>query len=165
MMENLMIGFASKKDMLAKFVLMMAIVMPVSASAATPRESIFFSAEDLETILQASEGNVESVADVDGEDEDGATTEEAKKEEPVDRGRRILTLSGIVYQSAQDWTVWLNGERVTPKNIPENVRGLVVQSDYIRLRWFDKANNRIVNITLRPHQHYNLDFDTISPGT
>lgn len=124
------------------------------------RQSIFFSFDELDTILQAAQGNAPAV---DGDDEDAS--DETAEQVPVDRGRRVLTLSGVVYQSPQDWTIWLNGERVTPKNIPENVRGLIVQTDHIRLRWLDKAENRIVNVTLRPHQQYNLDLDTIFPGT
>lgn len=128
------------------------------------RESVFFSLEELDLILQASAGALE----LDDESDDAKDGDAGKKdgqEQPVDRGRRVLTLSGVVYQSPNDWTIWLNGERVTPRNIPEYVRGLTVHTDHIRLRWFDRAENRIVNITLRPHQQYNLDLDTILPGT
>lgn len=145
-----------------KYALLMAICLPFTASAAVSRESIFFSAEELEILMQASQGQAQGLVD-DGAE--SSETETAEPEQPIDRGRRILTLAGVVYQSSKDWTIWLNGERVTPRNIPENVRGLTVQPDQIRLRWFDKAENRIVNITLRPHQHYNLDLDLISPGT
>lgn len=144
-----------------KVALTVLLLSPVTAHAA-PRESIFFSEEQLDMIFQASEGVLETVAD---ETTESDPVKAAEKEAPVDRGRRILTLSGVVYQSSKDWTIWLNGERVTPKNIPENVRGLIVTNDHIRLRWFDKATNRIVNLTLRPHQQYNLDLDLISPGT
>lgn len=129
--------------------------------AAQERESIFFSIEELEMILQVSQG----IMTVGDEATAGTTGEAQAEQQPVDRGRRVLTLSGVVYQSPNDWTIWLNGERVTPKNIPENVRGLIVHTDHIRLRWFDRAENRIVNIALRPHQQYNLDLDTILPGT
>lgn len=137
---------------------LLGIMIPAAVSAA-PRESLFFTADELRSIMMANQGFLTIPSDE--EEEEGAPVQEA----PMDRGRRILKLSGLVYQSPSDWTVWLNGERVTPKNIPENVMGLVVRTDHIRLRWLDKATNRIVNITLRPHQQYNLDLDLISPGT
>lgn len=158
----------TRASFLMAMVLALGFGMPHHAYAQmadhkSSRESIFFSLDELDLILQASQGALqledEASADTDG---DAATT---AQEQPVDRGRRILTLSGVVYQSPNDWTIWLNGERVTPRNIPENVRGLVVNTDHIRLRWFDRAENRIVNITLRPHQQYNLDLDTLLPGT
>lgn len=158
---------SSKMKIIGKTVCGILLLFPVAASSAVPRESIFFTPEEIVILQQARQGYldnrfqtevpVESAAEnvVDGE----------KDEAPIDRGRRILTLAGVVYQSPQDWTIWLNGERVTPRNIPENIRSLTVNADHVRLRWFDKAENRIVNITLRPHQHYNLDLDTIAPGT
>lgn len=133
-------------------VLLGSLAMP-AVSRAAPHESLFFTDSELQTIMLATQGYVADAPDA------------KKDEQELDRGRRILALSGLVYQSSADWTIWLNGERVTPRNIPENVMGLVVKPDHIRLRWLDKATNRIVNVMLRPHQQYNLDLDLISPGT
>jgi hypothetical protein len=76
-----------------------------------------------------------------------------------------LALSGIVYQGPHEWTIWLNNQRITPKNIPDHIMGLTVMKDHIQLRWMDIANQRIVNLTLRAHQTYFLDTDTIVSGT
>lgn len=157
---------------LLKYTLVLALFAPVpfAASAAVSRQSLFFTEAELQILRQAQQGVLDSSINaiateaVSTTAEDGAATTE-QEVQPIDRGRRILTLAGVVYQSPKDWTIWFNGERVTPRNIPENVRSLTVHSDHVRVRWFDRAENRIVNITLRPHQHYNLDLDTISPGT
>lgn len=136
-------------------VLTVATGFPVSSVAAEPEESLFFTSGQLIEIMRANQGFI-------------APKAAAKKEEQgayVDRGRRILTLSGIVYNGPSEWTVWLNGQRVTPKNIPEDVLGLTVKEDRIHLRWNDRGNQRIVNLTLRPHQQYNLDTDVVSSGT
>lgn len=134
---------------------LLVCLMPLSLQAA-PRESLFFSQSELAAIMRANQGFVAPKAE----------KPVATGQQPVqDRGRRILTLSGIVYNGSKDWTIWLNGERVTPKNIPQNVKSLKVQQDSIRLRWHDVFYNRILNLTLRPHQQYNIDLDLIIPGT
>lgn len=159
---------SSKMTIIGKTVFGVLLLFPVAVSAAVPRESIFFTPEEIAILQQARQGYLDSRFQTQVPVEAAAenTADDGKKDDaPIDRGRRILTLAGVVYQSPQDWTIWLNGERVTPRNIPENIRSLTVNVDHVRLRWFDKAENRIVNITLRPHQHYNLDLDTIAPGT
>lgn len=124
------------------------------AALSAPQDSIFFTSNQLIAIMRANQGFI-------------APKEAISADTPaaVDSGPRIIKLAGIVYHGVNDWTIWLNGERVTPKNKPERVMGLVVKSDRIHLRWMDLARQRIVNLTLRPHQQYLLDSDTILPGT
>ena len=139
-----------------RFSVLVLVIAPVMAQAA-PKESLFFTYDQLIAISQANQGFTAKEA-----------TEEAKTDDTaaqVDRGRRILTLSGIVYNSPKDWTIWLNDERVTPLNIPDHIRGLTVKKDLILLKWEDTATNRIVDLTLRPHQRYSLDLDVILSGT
>jgi hypothetical protein len=77
---------------------------------------------------------------------------------------REIRLSGIVYHSAKDWTVWLNEQRVTPEAIPEEVMDLKVYKTYIEFRWFDDWTNQIFPIRLRPHQRFNIDTRIFLPG-
>lgn len=132
---------------------MLGAVWPLS-SIAMPSESLFFTPNEVMSIMRANQGFISQ----DGMGGDAGTP-------AVQDSRRIITLAGIAYRGANDWTVWLNGERVTPKNIPEGILGLTVKKDVILLKWLDAPNQRIVNLTLRPHQKYNLDTDTISSGT
>lgn len=30
-------------------------------------------------------------------------------------------LDGIIFNSSTDWTIWLNGQRYTPQNLPEDI--------------------------------------------
>jgi hypothetical protein len=75
------------------------------------------------------------------------------------RSIRELSLGGIVYRGAEDWTVYLNGQRVTQdKNtLPEQVMDIKVAEDHIDLKWFDTFTNLIFPIRLREHQRFNLD--------
>jgi hypothetical protein len=80
------------------------------------------------------------------------------------RGVREISLGGIAYKNADQWTVWLNGKRVTPKAIPLEVMDIKVYSEYVELEWLDAYNNLIYPVRLRPHQRFNLDSRIFLPG-
>lgn len=75
------------------------------------------------------------------------------------RAIRELSVGGIVYRSSEDWTVYLNGQRVTQdKNtLPDQVMDIKVTEDHIDLKWFDTFTNLIFPVRLREHQRFNLD--------
>lgn len=77
---------------------------------------------------------------------------------------RDIALGGIVYVSRNDWTIWLNGKRITPEALPEEVIDLSVYNEYIELKWFDYYSNQIFPIRLRPHQRFNIDTRIFLPG-
>lgn len=79
-------------------------------------------------------------------------------------GPRELSLGGILYVSSKDWVIWLNSEKITPKNIPSSVIDVRVTKDYVRLKWFDSTTNQIFPIKLRTHQRFNLDTRIFLPG-
>lgn len=121
----------------------------------TVQQSLFMTPNEITSILQARQGLL--------------APEEAFDEEnqfdTVDNSPRILSLAGIVYVDRNDWTIWLNGERVTPANIPDRVIALTVKRDRVHLKWFDIREQRVVVITLRSHQRYDLDTELMMPGT
>ncbi len=86
-----------------------------------------------------------------------------KEERP--RGIRELALGGIVYIKQNDWIVWLNGQRLTPNALPEQVIDIRVSQDRVDLKWFDAYNNLIYPVRIRPHQRFNLDSRMFLPGT
>lgn len=83
---------------------------------------------------------------------------------PIDPGIRIINLSGITYKSSDRWTIWLNGERVTPESLPEQVIDLRVYKNYVEMKWFDEYKNQIIPIRLRAHQRFNIDSRVFLPG-
>lgn len=86
---------------------------------------------------------------------------------PGDKGRpanRDISLNGIVFVTDADWTIWLNGMRVTPSAIPREVLDLRVYKEYIEVKWLDDYTNQIYPIRLRAHQRFNLDTRIFLPG-
>lgn len=80
------------------------------------------------------------------------------------KGIRELSLSGIVYINAQDWTVWLNGQRLKPDALPPELLDIKVHEGHVELKWFDEWTNLIYPVRLRPHERFNLDTRIFLPG-
>jgi hypothetical protein len=78
---------------------------------------------------------------------------------------REISLGGIVYVKSHDWTIWLNGTRITPKAIPKEVIDIKVHPYSVDLKWFDAQTNVIYPVRLRTHQRFNLDSRIFLPGT
>ena len=81
-----------------------------------------------------------------------------------DPERRYVSLGGIVYKAENDWTIWLNGQRVTPDAVPKEVMDLRVFEDYIEVKWLDEYTNSIFPLRLRAHQRFNMDMRIFLPG-
>lgn len=78
---------------------------------------------------------------------------------------RELSLGGIVFKGRDDWTVWLNGQRLRPNALPKEVMDINVGRKHVELKWYDASTNLIYPIRLRPHQRFNLDSRMFLPGT
>ncbi len=128
----------------------------VSTDTVKKKESIFFTPNQLISIMRANQGFIAPREAFDIKNQ---------SDNPTDMGPRAIAITGIIYNGSNDWTVWINNERVTPKNIPDRIMGINVSSDRVRLRWMDIGNQRIVNVTLRTNQIYLLDTDTIISGS
>jgi hypothetical protein len=77
---------------------------------------------------------------------------------------RYISLAGIVYGGRKSWTIWLNGQRVTPQALPEEILDLKVYREYIEIKWFDEYTRGIFPIRIKPHQRFNLDTRIFLPG-
>tara|TARA_X000000950_G_scaffold63384_1_gene77497 strand:+ start:10196 stop:10756 length:561 start_codon:yes stop_codon:yes gene_type:complete len=77
---------------------------------------------------------------------------------------RDISLGGILYKKQGDWTIWLNGNRVTPDALPIEALELRVHEKYIEIEWFDEYTKQIFPIRLRPHQRFNMDARIFLPG-
>ena len=77
---------------------------------------------------------------------------------------RYIELQGIVYTSKDDWIIWLNGKRISPKALPEEALGMEVYRDYIEIKWYDDYTNQIIPLRLRPMQRFNIDTRMFLPG-
>lgn len=106
---------------------------PAPAGDATPLTSLLFTATEVALIEEALRA--------------------AAAEAPA-AGPGALYLSGILYLGPRAWTVWLNGERVTPDRWPEHVEGLTVERDSIEVKLGFTDGRSPVSIRLRPNQTY-----------
>ena len=106
--------------------------------------SLFFTPEALALLRDAIKGLNTNPSDGGGNN-------------PKDPGVRELALGGIVYTAADDWTIWLNGRRITPNAIPGEIFDLTVQKEYVDIKWYDAYTNRLYPVRLRANERFNLD--------
>lgn len=135
-------------------------------------QSLLFTPLEVQTIVgtlnRSGKGaltlkNAQGVGDVGGplvipgqEADEKAAAAAAKPYYPPIPTKRIISLSGMVYRSPKDWIIWLNGHKLTPgMRLPELV-DIKVESDRVRLKWFDIGMAKIIAITLRPRQTYDI---------
>lgn len=122
---------------------------PLSVQDTTSYEdisSLFFTPETLALVRDAVRGlNANAFADS-GDDAS-----------PKDPGIRELALGGIVFKAEDDWTIWLNGRRVTPDAIPSEIYDMKVNKTYVDIKWYDAYTNRLFPVRLRANERFNLD--------
>ena len=128
--------------------------------------SLFFTESQFNTLNEAIKRRNYSAVVEEGdvtysEPSDGM---EEGDEERVKPANREVYLSGLVFVHEKDWTVWLNGMRVKPDAIPDEIKDIKVYKTHIDIKWFDDYNNKIYPIRLKPHQRFNVDTHTFLPG-
>lgn len=77
---------------------------------------------------------------------------------------RDVRLGGIAFNTPDDWTIWLNNNRVTPDALPSEAMDLRVYKDFVEIKWFDSVTNQVFPIRLRMNQRFNLDTRIFLPG-
>jgi hypothetical protein len=77
---------------------------------------------------------------------------------------RNISLGGIAFSTPDDWTIWLNNQRITPDALPSEAIDIRVYKDFIELKWFDSQTNQIYPIRLRANQKFNLDTRIFLPS-
>ena len=78
--------------------------------------------------------------------------------------QRYIHLQGILYSSADEWVVWMNGQKITPEALPREVVGFKVYESYVEMRWFDEYTNKIIPLRLHPMQRFHIDTRMFLPG-
>ncbi|NQZ13666.1 MAG: hypothetical protein HRT94_02410 [Alphaproteobacteria bacterium] len=126
-------------------------------------QSSFLTYDELDLLRQARAGLITALP-TDEELDSGEVDEDTGEVIVRPESRRFIRLGGIVYVSAEDWSLWLNGREVRPNAIPSKVLDLKVYREYIELEWFDPQTNQIFPIRLRPNQTFNLDARLFLPG-
>lgn len=124
-----------------------------------PFQSLLFAPGQIDLLREARRGlkaRPPSASELNG---DGSTNSQTRT-----AAVRELALSGIVYKNADDWTIYLNKQRITPAAMPAEILNLKVYKDFIELKWFDYQTNKVYPIRLRPNQRFNIDARLFLPG-
>jgi hypothetical protein len=80
--------------------------------------------------------------------------------------QRTISVAGVLYRNADDWIVWMNGQKITPSRLlPEIIDISVRDSSRVNLKWFDAGLNQVISVSLRPHQTYDITTGLLLPGT
>ena len=75
-----------------------------------------------------------------------------------------IRVAGVFYRSPSDWIVWMNNHKITPKDrLPEIIDISVKRSSNVSLKWYDATSNKILLITMRPHQTYDIATGILLP--
>ena len=115
--------------------------------------SLFFTEVDIVRIKVALSGVTSDVVSEGEEGEEGAAPKP-----------RRLKLSGIAWSGPNQWMIWLNGKRMTPRSLPPEVIDVNVHKDYIDLKWYDYGFRKIIKLRLRPNQVYDITTGVMLPG-
>lgn len=116
-------------------------------------QSLLFTPAEIVALRRASEGSVVGTAVIN-----------ANQQATVIPPRRLIALSGVYLRRPGDWIVWINGKKMTPKDLLPEVMDISVQRDRVHLKWFDIGLNNVISITLRPHQTYDIVTGVLLPG-
>lgn len=79
---------------------------------------------------------------------------EAAKSAPAGAGD--ISLGAVMYYGADDWTLWLRGEKWTPQTVRDDLRVLDVSANQVHLMWREEAGGAEHEIWLRPHQTFQI---------
>lgn len=78
---------------------------------------------------------------------------------------RTITLTGVLYKSPGDWMIWLNGQKLNPHNLLREIYEIEVFKDSrVRLKWYDIGLDGVIDVTLRPHQKYDIVTGLLLPA-
>ncbi len=89
---------------------------------------------------------------------------EVEEREMPDFDERFITLQGIMFSSADHWTVWINGVRMEPGKIPTYIADLKVTQKFAEFKWYDEYTNKVIPLRLRSLERFHIDSRTFFKG-
>lgn len=73
-------------------------------------------------------------------------------------------LDAIFYYAADNWVLWLRGQKWTPSTTDPDVQVMDVKPDEVRLH-VSMAGSEIHDVTLKPHQTFQLSTGKVVEGS
>lgn len=110
---------------------------------AAPISSLFYHTDDISSI----DDNVDSLPPT-----------------AITPAKHLLHLDSILFINSKHWTVWLQGQKITPQNQRTNHRVFDVNSNSLRIS-AKLQNGHTITKTLCPHQSLNLLTGDIIEGS
>lgn len=124
------------------------------------RDSFFFSPIEIHALQEALKGRIVRQETLQITEKDPV-----KAEAPRFPKQRFIRLSGVVYRTPDDWVVWMNHKKITPKYLlPEILEIKVRDSSRVSFKWYDAGMRQIYYITMRPHEVYDVLTGILLPG-
>lgn len=68
-------------------------------------------------------------------------------DEKLLRSENEVCLDALVYFDENNWSVWLNGQHITPTTIPEHLEILRVDEDHFEVNW--KKDDDVIPLILQ----------------
>lgn len=144
--------------MLASPVAAAGAVLQQEGDVALPSEgSLLFSPIEIAAIQRALAGKVSGTEALHAK----ASAEAGGSIIPL---RRSISLSGVIWRGKDSWTIWLNGQKVTPEKLLPEIVDIKVEKEKVTLKWFDIGINGVILISLHPHQTYDIVTGVLLPG-
>ncbi len=151
---------------------------PVTVEVLAARSLLFTPTEVGSIVTTLMRVNRRAVADPEappaGPDENGLLpgmpgyveplSEEAVPSYPPIPTKRTITLSGVLLRKPGDWVVWLNGHKLVPGQLLPEIVGMSVERDRVHLKWFDIGLGKVISLTLRPNQTYDVTSGLLLSG-
>jgi hypothetical protein len=119
-------------------------------------QSLFFKSDQLSMLNSAREGMSNNILNDNLENDANTGTVVSITKE--------IILGGIVFNTKDNWTIWLNGVRTTKTTLPKEVLDINVSADYVELKWFDEETNQIFPVRLRPNQKFDITQKVFLPA-
>jgi len=118
--------------------------------------SLFYTPQQLSLLNQA----LNSPATFVPQDDPNAKASDTPGGKPV--GRPPLVLTGLIFKSAKDWTIFLNGRAYRPNSLPAQLQEIEVTQEHVSMVWLENPDDGPINLRLRPRQKYDFAAKTIS---
>jgi hypothetical protein len=119
-------------------------------------QSLFFKSDQLSMLNNAREGMSNNILNDNLENDTNTGTVVSLTKE--------IILGGIVFNTKDNWTIWLNGARTTKTTLPKEVLDINVSAEYVELKWFDEETNQIFPVRLRPNQKFDITQKVFLPA-
>jgi hypothetical protein len=97
-------------------------------------------------------------------DESAIIETELAKTKPEHNATTGIELGAVFFYSPENWTLWMNGTKWTPETDRADLHVTSVEPNEVHLSWLRNAKATPQDITLHPHQTFDIHSGRIVEG-